>query len=134
MKKRKQRRLIPSIETIIEWIGSPSSLMIHTLIFIFSFLFGIFDIFSWNRILLVLTTVVSLEAIYLAIFIQMSVNQNTASLREVEEDIDEIQEDIEEIDEEMQEDDIEEEKDREAIAQLSQKVEDLLAKVEELKK
>ncbi len=108
--------------------------MIHTLIFIFSFLFGIFDIFSWNRILLVLTTVVSLEAIYLAIFIQMSVNQNTASLREVEEDIDEIQEDIEEIDEEMQEDDIEEEKDREAIAQLSQKVEDLLAKVEELKK
>ena len=130
----KKRRIIPSIEAIIEWVGSPSSLMIHTLIFIFCFLFGIFDIFSWNRILLVLTTVVSLEAIYLAIFIQMSVNQNTASLREVEEDIDEIQEDIEEIDEEMQEDEVEELQDREALKQLTEKVEDLLLKVEGLKK
>lgn len=57
----------------------------------------------WNDILLVLTTIVSLEAIYLAIFIQISVNRNTQSLLEVEEDIDEIQEDIDEIQEDVDE-------------------------------
>jgi low affinity Fe/Cu permease len=46
---------------------------------------------------------VSLEAIYLAIFIQMTVNQNTQSLREVEVDIDEIQENIDEIQEDVDE-------------------------------
>jgi peptidoglycan hydrolase CwlO-like protein len=50
-----------------------------------------------DTVLLVLTTAVSLEAIYLAIFIQMSVNENTESLEEVEEDIDEIQHDVDEI-------------------------------------
>jgi chromosome segregation ATPase len=53
--------------------------------------------------LLVLTTVVSLEAIYLAIFIQMTVNRHTESLREVEADVDEIQEDIGEIQEDVDE-------------------------------
>ncbi|HBY74527.1 TPA: hypothetical protein DEG21_01265 [Patescibacteria group bacterium] len=53
--------------------------------------------------LLILTTVVSLEAIYLAIFIQMTVNRNTLSLKAVEEDIDEIQEDIDEIQEDIDE-------------------------------
>ncbi len=50
-----------------------------------------------DEVLLVLTTVVSLEAIYLAIFIQMSVNRHNESLEEVEKNIDEIQEDVEEI-------------------------------------
>lgn len=53
--------------------------------------------------LLVLTTLVSLEAIYLAIFIQMSINQTTESLEVVEHDIDEIQEDIDEIQEDVDE-------------------------------
>ena len=56
-----------------------------------------------DTILLVLTTAVSLEAIYLAIFIQIAVNQNTQSLQGVEEDIDEIQEDVDEIQKDVDE-------------------------------
>ena len=52
-------------------------------------------LFGWalNEMLLVLTTLVSIEAIYLALFIQMTVNKTTESLEDVEEDIEEIQED-----------------------------------------
>lgn len=83
-------------EKISRSVGSVASLYIHTLFFAISFLL-IFIGVPADRILLILTTVVSLEAIYLAIFIQMSVNKNTKSLEEVEEDLDEIQVDLEEI-------------------------------------
>src|SRR3989339_555669 len=75
------------------WIGSPVSLVVHTIIFLGCIALGFFGV-SWDEILLVLTTVVSLEAIYLAIFIQMTVNRTTQELAEVGEDIEEIQEDI----------------------------------------
>jgi low affinity Fe/Cu permease len=89
------------ISKIIEWVGSFSSLVVHTFLFILFFALGMMGV-SWNRLLLILTTVVSLEAIYLAIFIQMTVNHNTQSLEEVEENIVEIQDDIDEITEEGQ--------------------------------
>lgn len=80
------------------WVGTPWSLIIHTLLFA-----GIFSLrqfgFTRDYILLLLTTAVSLEAIYLSIFIQMSVNRATESLEEVEEDIEDIQEDASEDDE-----------------------------------
>ncbi|MEK7616618.1 MAG: hypothetical protein AAB414_01025, partial [Patescibacteria group bacterium] len=44
-------------------------------------------------------TWLSIEAIYLAIFIQMTVNRNTQSLEEVEEDIEDIQEEVSEEEE-----------------------------------
>ncbi|OGZ97075.1 MAG: hypothetical protein A3J10_01545 [Candidatus Sungbacteria bacterium RIFCSPLOWO2_02_FULL_54_10] len=78
------------------WIGTTESLIAHTIIFAASFTF-IFAGVSADTVLLVLTTIVSLEAIYLSIFIQMTVNRNTESLQEVEEDIDEIQEDVKEL-------------------------------------
>jgi uncharacterized protein YoxC len=53
--------------------------------------------------LLVLTTVVSLEAIYLAIFIQFTVNRQAQSLKEVEEDVESIQENVEELEEHVEE-------------------------------
>lgn len=81
---------------------------------------GILKLAHWEIVLLVLTTAVSLEAIYLAIFIQMTVNRNTASLAEVEEDIDEIQEDIDEIQEDI--DEIEEEEDKDEIRKQKQTV------------
>ena len=84
------------------WVGSISSLIVHTIIFVVSFLLGILGV-PWDSILLILTTIVSLEAIYLAIFIQMSVNRNTQSLALVEEDIDEIQGDVDEIQEDIDE-------------------------------
>lgn len=79
-----------------EWVGTTQSILVHTALFIVSFLF-IWAGVRADTVLLVLTTAVSLEAIYLAIFIQMTVNRNTESLEEVEEDIEEIQEDVKEI-------------------------------------
>ena len=76
---------------LTDWVGTPLSLIFHTLLF-----FGIFFLkylgLNRDQILLILTTAVSLEAIYLSIFIQMSVNRATESLEEVEEDIEDIQE------------------------------------------
>jgi septal ring factor EnvC (AmiA/AmiB activator) len=94
---------------LTNWIGTPSSILIHTIFFAGAFSLRLFGV-SLDQVLLILTTVVSLEAIYLAILIQMTVNRNTQSLAEVEEDIGEIEEDIGEIHEEMEElgDDVEE--------------------------
>lgn len=76
------------------WIGTPLSIILHTILFIIAFIFYFFGV-SFDKILLILTTIVSLEAIYLSLFIQLSVNKNTESLEDVEEDIEEIQEDVE---------------------------------------
>lgn len=107
--KDKKKRKLPKIpakltfeEKVSKSIGSVWSLYVHTTIFIFSFLLIFFGI-STDKVLLVLTTLLSLEAIYLSIFIQMAVNKNTQSLEEVEEDLDEIQEDIDEIQEDVEE-------------------------------
>lgn len=86
---------------LTNWIGTPQSILFHTLIFIGIFFLRFYG-FSTESILLILTTVVSLEAIYLAIFIQLTVNRNTKSLEEVEEDIDEIQEDVEGLEDEVE--------------------------------
>jgi peptidoglycan hydrolase CwlO-like protein len=89
-----------------KWIGSPSSIVIHTIFFLICFLTVLFGV-ELEKMLLFLTTVVSLEAIYLAILIQLTVNRNTTDLLEVGKELDEIQEDVEEIQEdidEMQED------------------------------
>ncbi|MCX6703517.1 MAG: hypothetical protein NTV02_02435 [Candidatus Zambryskibacteria bacterium] len=83
-----------------QWVGSKASVLAHTIFFIAMFSLYFFGI-AFDTILLVLTTLVSLEAIYLAIFIQMTVNQNTESLEDVEEDIEEIKEDMDEIQEDV---------------------------------
>jgi len=85
-----------------EWIGTTQSLIVHTFLFggaLGLILFG----FDSAKILLLLTTVVSLEAIYLSVFIQMTVNRNTKSLEEVEEDIEGIQEDVEGLEGDVEE-------------------------------
>jgi len=126
------------INSFITWIGSLSSLVIHTILFISCFIAGMLW-HNWDTILLVLTTLVSLEAIYLAIFIQMSINRNTESLQEVEKDIDEIQEDIDEIQEdvediaedveELQEEDAEEENEEEQDRRLLKDIQDNILKI-----
>lgn len=94
---------------ITNWIGTPASIVAHTIIFIVAFALSLFGV-PLDKILLVLTTVVSLEAIYLAIFIQMTVNQNLAKVEAVQEEVKEIGDDIEEISEDVEEisEDIEE--------------------------
>jgi len=109
---------LKGIERLIVWIGSPASLGLHTIIFIAFFAVSLLQLISWGLMFAILTNVVSLEAIYLAIFIQMSVNRQGASLKVVEEDVGDIQEDIEELGENVEE--------------LGENVEDLKEDVEDI--
>ena len=81
--------------SITKWVGSLESIVIHTVIFVLSFATVALGVFSFDRMLLVLTTILSLEAIYLSLFIQMTVNFTTETIEEVEQNIDEIQEAVE---------------------------------------
>ena len=90
-------------EKMMIWLGTPVSIAIHTIIFIGIFSLRFFN-YPMDQILLVLTTAVSLEAIYLSIFIQMSVNKTKATIAGVEKDIDDIQEDVQEISEDISDD------------------------------
>ncbi|NBT37456.1 MAG: DUF1003 domain-containing protein [Actinobacteria bacterium] len=92
-----------TVERITSWTGSVSSLVIHTLAFLACGLVGALGVAEWNTVLLILTTAVSLEAIYLALFIQMTMNRQAESLKNVEEDIDEIQGDVDEIQKDVDE-------------------------------
>lgn len=96
-------RAITIVERITSWVGSVPSLALHTLVFIAFFALSFSGFLSWDLMFLILTTIVSLEAIYLAIFIQMTVNRQAAELAEVSEDVEDIQEDIEEISEDVDE-------------------------------
>lgn len=90
-------------EKATHWIGSISSLILHSILFILAFLIPALGMVSFEKMLLILTTVVSLEAIYLAIFIQMSVNKNSQDIEIIQEDVEEIQEDIDEIQKDVDE-------------------------------
>ncbi len=122
---KQEHKKSPFIETAIASIGSIASLVLHTIFFIVAFLLSILHVVEWQIMLLVLTTVVSLEAIYMAIFIQIAVNRNTEQLREVEEDIDEIQEDVEELGEDVE--DIQED-----IEEISEDIDEIQEDVEEM--
>ena len=112
------------IEIFITWIGSIPSLIFHSILFAAFLVLTITDVTDRTFILLIWNTTVSLEAIYLAIFIQFTVNRNTRSLLEVEEDIDEIQEDVEELGEDV--DEIQED-----IEELSEDIEEITEDVDE---
>ncbi len=124
--------------SVTRGIGSIWSVIIHTLLFSGAFTLVLLGI-DFDRVLLVLTTIVSLEAIYLSIFIQMSVNYQGRALASVEKEIDEIAEDVEDIQEnveEMQEDvegiqeDVEEI--AEDVEEIAEDVEDIAEDVEEM--
>lgn len=112
-------------EKVTTWIGSPGSFVLHTVAFILAFLVGILDWASWTIVLLVLTTVVSLEAIYLSIFIQMTVNRHSKELEEVSEDVEDIQSDIDEIQEDVEEISEDVEGIQEDIEEISEDVEEI---------
>lgn len=80
---------------IRNWIGTPASLLVHTLVFVFCLGLIAFGLDA-DRVFLFLTTAVSLEAIYLSIFIQMSVNNQGKVLAEVSDNVDELIEEDEE--------------------------------------
>ena len=118
-------------EKITLWIGSPVSLILHTILFIIVLSLPFFG-FPLEKALLVLTTAVSLEAIYLALFIQMSINRNTAQLVAVEEDLEDIQEEVEEIGEDVEEMQKDVEEISEDIEEMSEDVEGIEKNVKEI--
>ncbi len=143
MKKRQQNLSF----RMTRWIGSSQSVFLHTVFFIAIFSLRFLG-FSLDDILLILTTLVSLEAIYLAIFIQMTINQHGEDLEEVSEDIEEIQKDVDEIQEDVEEitedvgelqEDVEEINEEEELDQESKfeyiehTLESLLKEIQELK-
>ena len=119
-------------ERVTAWVGSLPSLALHTIVFAGSFGVAILGFAPWDMVLLALTTIVSLEAIYLAIFIQMTVNRNTQSLREVEEDVEDIQEDIEEISEDVEEISEDVEGISEDVEEIQEDVEEIQEDVDEI--
>lgn len=110
LKDRQRIIMEKGAANITKWIGSTASVTLHTILFVISFTLPLLGIVSFERMLLVLTTIVSLEAIYLSIFIQMSINMNNQNIEIIQEDIEELGEDIEEIGEDIEElgEDIEE--------------------------
>lgn len=135
------------VDLLTRWVGSTPSLVAHTIFFAVCFAMLLLGV-TLEQVLLVLTTVVSLEAIYLAIFIQMAVNRASDSLAEVEEDIDEIQEDIDEIEKDIDEiekdiDEIEEDSDAQeqrdaadaaSLKAIEEKLAAIVADLERLRK
>ncbi len=97
------KRMQKTALAVTRWIGSPLSIILHTIIFIVAISILVEGLFSFDVVILVLNTAVSLEAIYLALFIQMTVNNQTESIEDVSEDIEGIQEDIGEIQENVDE-------------------------------
>ena len=120
---------------LTRWVGSTTSLVVHTTFFIAIFGLRYFG-FTVNEILLILTTAVSLEAIYLSLFIQITVNRQAESLEDVEEDIDEIQDDIEEISEDIEQIQETEEADKhdESLDQIEGDLKKLLRDIEALRR
>lgn len=92
----------PFVESFVLWIGSVQSLVVHTVIYACVFALGFMQVFEWEIILLVFTTIISMEAIYLSLFIQITVNRHQKELEEVSEDVEDIQEDIQEISEDVE--------------------------------
>ena len=113
-------------DRITLWIGTPASIVVHTIIFIVIFSLKFLD-FSVDQILLILTTAVSLEAIYLSIFIQMSVNKTKMTIAGVEKDIDDIQEDVQEISEDIE--DINEDDDEDEMLSTIRDIEEKIVKL-----
>lgn len=132
---------------LTKWVGTPLSLVVHTILFAGIFVLVMLG-FPLDKTLLILTTAVSLEAIYLSIFIQMTVNRSVESLEEVNEDIEQIQKNVKDIDEDVDEisedlekiqesdveDDLQERKKQDTLEKIEGDIQKLLKDIEQLKK
>ena len=142
----KQTKLEVLATQFTNWVGSTSSIIVHTILFVAAFGFVLLGV-DLNTVLLVLTTAVSLEAIYLALFIQMTVNKNTQSLEdvaedveeiekdidEIEKDIDEIQEDVEEIEKDEEEDDLHDAATMKSLNELQTHIQKIMQEIQTMK-
>ena len=129
MSLRDRQRMImeQGSKNITKWIGSTQSVSLHTILFLVCFGLPALGIMPFERMLLFLTTIVSLEAIYLSIFIQMSLNMSHENIEIMQEDIVEIQKDVDEIGEGIDEigegiDEILDDEDDEEIVETEEEI------------
>lgn len=85
----KHKKLEQMAESAAVWIGSIPSLIVHTIFFALMFALHFFGI-SIASILLIATTIVSFEAIYLNIFVQMTVNKHSRHLKKHSEHLEQL--------------------------------------------
>lgn len=111
------------LQSIIRWVGTPQSLIAHTIFFIVMISLPAVGV-SWYFSMLVLTTTVSLEAIYLSIFIQMGVNRHADEQRETRKVLTDVQETIEDVQETME--DV-----QDVVEDVQETVEDVQETIEE---
>lgn len=98
---KKPNSIIERVSFVLtQKIGTPASLLLHTVFFVAMFLLPLFGV-DFDKMMLLLTTIVSLEAIYLALFIQMTVNKASEDIEDVGEDLKDISEDIEDVGEDL---------------------------------
>lgn len=131
------KRYLNSVEflslRITRAIGTPTSVVVHSILFVSIFSLYFFGV-TVDHILLVLTTAVSLEAIYLSIFIQMSINRTTESIEEVHEDVGEIAKEVDEIQEGVEDIGGDVDEISKDIDELQEDVEDISEDVDDLSK
>lgn len=120
-------------EKVTSAIGSIGSLVVHTIIFASCFIAIIMGA-NASTVMLVLTTIVSLEAIYLSILIQMSVNRSAQKLEIISEDVEDIQEDVEEISEDVEEIQKDVDEIQKDVDEIQEDVEDIQEDVDEIQK
>jgi peptidoglycan hydrolase CwlO-like protein len=134
MSIRERQRIIleKGAASATKWIGSAASVSFHTIAFIIAFALPLLHVVTFDRMLLVLTTMVSLEAIYLSIFIQMSINMNNQNIEIIQGDIEELGEELEELGEDIEE--IQKDVDElgEDIEELGEDIEELGEDIEEI--
>lgn len=130
---------------IVKLIGTVESVIIHTILFTLAILLYIFNCYDRETIMLVVTTIVSLEAIYLSIFIQMGINNHGKKLEEIKENVEDIQENVEDIQENVEDiqEDVEElndddndddNEDDEDIKKIKDTLDILVKEIKDLKK
>lgn len=113
-------------------LGTIQSVVIHSIIF------ASFYCSAWifpsqsDHIISLFTNLLSIEAIYLSVFIQLSVNRNNEHVEQIKEDVSELNENIDDIAEDMSElnenvDDIAED-----VSEINENIDDIAEDVEEL--
>lgn len=95
--KKKQKPTF--LEKFLHWIGTPQSLIVHTIIFVLSLIASVFS----ERAMNAFTMLLSVEAIYMGILIQMTVNKSHKEIKGIGEDVEELSDDVEDILEDTEE-------------------------------
>jgi len=135
MRNESPRSPITTLESlalsVTQAVGSIWSILIHTALFAGAFVLMFLGA-DVDRVLLVLTTIVSLEAIYLSIFIQMSVNHQGRTIANVEKEIDDIAEDVEGIQEDVEEIAEDVEGIQEDVEEMQEDIDEIQEDVEEI--